>query len=244
MTETAPPASRDSTEPAWQLQPQGDRCLLVRFGDTLDADIGRRCLAAARMLREAGLPGATDIVASYAAVAVHYRPGGQDATLPALAGRIRAVLAQGIVAEEAGGREIEIPVCYGGAHGPDLPEVAAAAGLAPQDVVALHTQPGAMVFMLGFAPGHAYIGVHDERLGIGRRDTPRTAVPAGSVAVANRQTVIYPGVLPGGWNIIGATPLVLFDPQRQPAALLAPGDRVRFVPIDAQTFERLRACPP
>ncbi|WP_154393101.1 5-oxoprolinase subunit B family protein, partial [Bordetella pertussis] len=93
---------------------------------------------------------------------------------------------------------------------------------------------------LGFAPGHSYIGVHDARLDLPRRATPRTAVPAGSVAIANRQTVIYPARLPGGWNIIGATPLNLFDPGREPAALLQPGDRIRFVPIDAAEFDRLR----
>ncbi|WP_154586714.1 5-oxoprolinase subunit PxpB, partial [Bordetella pertussis] len=136
--------------------------------------------------------------------------------------------------------EMEIPVCYGGEHGPDLEEAARAAGLTPEALVALHGAPGSMVYMLGFAPGHSYIGVHDARLDLPRRATPRTAVPAGSVAIANRQTVIYPARLPGGWNIIGATPLNLFDPGREPAALLQPGDRIRFVPIDAAEFDRLR----
>jgi KipI family sensor histidine kinase inhibitor len=90
--------------------------------------------------------------------------------------------------------------------------------------------------MLGFAPGAPYIGVHDPKLAIGRRSTPRTDVPAGSVAIANLQTMIYPNTSPGGWHIIGATPLVLFDPDQEPATLLAPGDTVRFVPIDQQAF--------
>ena len=213
---------------------------MVRFGDALDERIGRRCLAAARLLREADLPGVTDIVPSFTALAVHYRPGPGGPGHAQLAGHIAQVFEHGIPVDELEGREIEIPVCYGGEHGPDLAEVAARAGITEDEVVALHTRPGSIVFMVGFAPGHPYIGVHDEKLAVPRRDTPRLLLPAGAVAIANRQTVIHPGGLPGGWNIIGATPLTLFDPAREPASLLAPGDRIRFTPIDAQTFERLR----
>ena len=122
--------------------------------------------------------------------------------------------------------------------------MARAAGVTEDEIIALHSQPRSMVFMLGFAPGHAYLGVHDEKLNIPRRPSPRTAVPAGAVAVANRQTVIYPNRLPGGWNIIGATPLTLFDPAREPASLLQPGDSVRFVPISPQEFDRIREARP
>jgi KipI family sensor histidine kinase inhibitor len=229
--------------PAWRIHPQGDRCLLLVFGETIDAGIGRACLGVARALREAALPGVTDVVPSFVAVAVHYAPGprGDGPRFAELVGRIEALLARGIPSAGADARDIDIPVCYGGEHGPDLPDVARAAGLSPDEVIALHTQPGSMVYTLGFAPGHPYIGVHDARLNLPRRASPRTAVPMGSVAIANRQTVIYPSRLPGGWNIIGATPLRLFDPAREPAALLQPGDRVRFVPIDAAAFARMRA---
>jgi KipI family sensor histidine kinase inhibitor len=225
------------------MHPQGDRCLLLVFGETIDAGIGRTCLGVARVLREAGLPGVTDVVPSFVAVAVHYAPGpdGAGPRFADLAGRIEALLAPGIPSADAGARDIDIPVCYGGEHGPDLEDVARAAALTPDEVIALHTQPGSMVYTLGFAPGHPYIGVHDARLNLPRRASPRTAVPMGSVAIANRQTVIYPSRLPGGWNVIGATPLRLFDPAREPASLLQPGDRVRFVPIDAATFARMRA---
>lgn len=194
------------------------------------------------MLRDARLPGVTDVVPSFCTVAIHYRPdaSADSPSHGALAERIGQLLAGGLPEGELGGREIDIPVCYGGEHGPDLAEVAAAAGLTPDDIIRLHSEPRSMVFMLGFAPGHAYLGVHDERLNIPRRPSPRTAVPIGSVAVANRQTVIYPNRLPGGWNIIGATPLAMFDPAREPAALLQPGDSVRFVPIAEDEFQRLR----
>ncbi|HEY0296340.1 MAG TPA: 5-oxoprolinase subunit PxpB [Bordetella sp.] len=236
---SAPNPFATHASPDWQIEAQGDRCLLVRFGDTLDARTGQACLAAARLLREAGLPGVTDIVPSFAAVAVHYRPGVDGPGHAQLAERVAALFAGGIPIDALAGRDIEIPVCYGGELGPDLPEVAARAGISEDEVVSLHMRPGSMVFMLGFAPGFPYIGVHDEKLAIPRRDTPRLSIPAGSVAIANRQSVIYPGGLPGGWSIIGATPLVMFDPARSPAALLAPGDRVRFTAIDRQAFERM-----
>nr|WP_315846350.1 5-oxoprolinase subunit PxpB [uncultured Achromobacter sp.] len=233
-------------ETPWRILPQGDRCLIISFGDRIDAAIGRTCLAAARKLRDARLPGVTDVVPSFVAVAVHYRPDGQGngPTCTSLTARIGALLGEGITADALDGRQIDVPVCYGGAHGPDLPDVARAAGVTEDEIIALHSQPRSMVFMLGFAPGHAYLGVHDEKLNIPRRPSPRTAVPAGAVAVANRQTVIYPNRLPGGWNIIGATPLTLFDPAREPASLLQPGDSVRFVPISPQEFDRIREARP
>ncbi len=218
----------------WQLEAQGDRCLLVRFGDALDERVGRFCLAAARRLREASLPGVTDIVPSFAAVAVHYRPGADGPGYPQLAEAVTQALAGDIRADDVAGREVEIPVCYGGEYGPDLPEVAAPPASREDDVVALHSRPGSIVFMLGFAPGTLYIGVHDEKLAIPRRDTPRLTLPAGAIGIANRQTVIYPGGLPGGWNIIGATPLVMFDPAREPAALLAPATASASTPIERQ----------
>jgi inhibitor of KinA len=232
--------SSASATPDWHIEAQGDRCLLIRFGEALDIRIGRACLAAARLLRDAGLPGVTDIVPSFSAVAVHYQPGTDGPGYAQLAERVAGLFAGGIATDETAGRDVEIPVCYGGDFGPDLPEVAARAGIGEDEVVALHTRPGNMVFMVGFAPGLPYIGVHDEKLAIPRRPTPRLDMPAGAVAIANRQTVIYPGRLPGGWSIIGATPLVLFDPKRSPAALLAPGDRVHFKAVDRETFDRMK----
>ncbi|MBV7484470.1 5-oxoprolinase subunit PxpB [Bordetella sp. BOR01] len=230
-----------SAVPAWRIQPQGDRCLLVYFGDGIDIGTGRLCLAAARLLRQAQLPGVLDVVPSFVAVAVHYRPvGSQGPRYPQLAAQVEQLLAAGVKADAQAGRRIEIPVCYGGEYGPDLDDVARHAGISPEAVVDLHTGADSLVFMLGFAPGAPYVGVHDLGLDIPRRASPRTAVPAGSVAVANRQSVLYPSQSPGGWNIIGATPAVLFDPARDAPTLLQPGDSVRFVPIDSAEYRRLR----
>ena len=225
------------------IEDQGDRTLIVRFGDQINPEIGRRCLAVAEALRQASLPGVIDIVPSYTAVAIQYRPTGQadSPSFASLSHSIRQLVERIPPNRVAASREVEIPVCYGGVHGPDLEEVARHCGLTPKEVIDIHTAPGGMVYMLGFAPGHPYIGLLDERLSVPRKDVPRTSVAPGSVATANRQTSIYPNVLPGGWSILGATPLKLFDVNRQPSpALLQPGDRVRFVSISETEFDRLR----
>lgn len=228
----------------WTVVPQGDRSLLLVFGDTVSTEIGRQCAMAAAALRAACIKGISDIVPTFNSVALHYEPRlfGAGATFNDLTAAIEKVLEQAL-GQDAGAttaRQIDIPVCYGDAYGPDLAHVADHCKLSEDAVVRLHSHSPAYVFMLGFAPGAPYIGMHDPKLAIGRRSTPRTDVPAGSVAIANLQTMIYPNMSPGGWHIIGATPLVLFDPLKSPATLLAPGDTVRFIPIGAQEFLALR----
>ncbi|NIG15393.1 hypothetical protein C1N60_14095 [Pantoea sp. SGAir0184] len=127
-------------------------------------------------------------------------------------------------------RQVEIPVVYGGAGGPDLVEVARAADLTSQQVVELHSSADYVVYFIGFQPGFPYLGGLDERLHTPRRAEPRLVVPGGSVGIGGSQTGIYPLAAPGGWQLIGHTPLSLFDPQQQPPTLLRPGDSVRFVP--------------
>lgn len=238
------PRVNDAVPQGWAVVPQGDRALLLVFGDGIAVEVGRRCAAAAAALRQAAIPGVTDVVPAFNSVAVHYqpRPSCSGAAFRQLADEIESVLACTLDARQApaAGRQIEIPVCYGGQFGPDLDEVAAHCKLDAADVIRLHSGQSAYVFMLGFAPGAPYIGVHDKRLAIGRRPTPRTAVPAGSVAIANLQTMIYPNVSPGGWHIIGATPSILFDPAKTPSTLLAPGDTVRFVPVSSDEYLALK----
>ncbi len=234
------PRSPQDAAPPWEIVPQGDRSVLLVLGGQISMETGHRCAAAAAALRAARIKGVSDIVPAFNSVALHYKPGlfSAGASFRRLAGEIENVLSQALAQglATAPARQIDIPVCYGGAYGPDLAQVAAHCRLSEAEVVRLHSQSPAYVFMLGFAPGAPYIGVHDPKLAIGRRSTPRTNVPAGSVAIANLQTMIYPNTSPGGWHIIGATPLVLFDPFKDPAALLAPGDTVSFVPIGPDEF--------
>jgi inhibitor of KinA len=224
----------------WMLRAQGERCLMIDLLAAFDERVGGACLRIASALRDAQLAGVTDIVPSFTSVALLFgrgpaAPAAHDAMLARLPGLVEAAMAGAPPVV----REVEIPVFYGGEHGPDLDGVAAAAGLAPQELVRRHGLPGATVIMLGFAPGQPYIGLHDPVFQVPRRKVPRTHVPAGSVGIANRQTAIYPNASPGGWHIIGRTPLELFDARRDPPTLLAPGDRIRFRPIDAAELERL-----
>lgn len=225
----------------FSLRPQGDRCLSIDFGDTISLATGELCLSAAATLARAKLRGVTDIVPSYTAVALFYTPGkdvgGTD--FGTLCTDVRASLSTDLAQAATSARQIEIPVCYGGKHGPDLSDVAKRIGISEEKVIEIHTRPGSMVFGLGFSPGHPYIGVHDPLFALPRRDVPRTAVPAGSVAIANQQSTIYPTLLPGGWHILGATPLKLFDLRRNQPSLLLPGDKVRFVSISEQEYNKL-----
>jgi KipI family sensor histidine kinase inhibitor len=186
-------------------------------------------------------------VPAFTSVAVHYRPSpaGANTGLHYLTREIEEALGtiSGATAGVESGKVVDIPVCYGGKHGPDLEHVAEHCRLQPEEVIRLHSGTPAYVFMLGFAPGAPYIGVHDKRLAIGRRATPRTLLPAGSVAIANLQTMIYPNASPGGWHVIGATPAILFDPGKEEPALLAPGDTVNFVRVSEEAFEALRGEP-
>jgi len=227
--------------PDWTIRPEGDHALIVELGATLTPETGARCLALAQRVRQERWPGVTDVVPALTTVTLHYQPDAK-VNYDALAARLETLLAAGLTANNTARRTVEIPVCYGGEHGPDLEDVARACGVTPEAVVALHTAPGARVYALGFAPGLPYIGVHDEKLNLPRRATPRTLVPQGSVAIANRQTTIYVTASPGGWHIIGTTPLQLFDHRQDPPTLLAPGDDLRFVPIDADEFDRIRAA--
>ena len=231
--------------PEPRLLPVGDQSLIVEFGDGIDLEVNRRAVAFARRVRESALPFVVDAVPSFTAVGIQYRIEALDRASNALPleqveRAIRALLAEPIDAGLASARVVEIPVCYGGEHGADLADVAAHRGLTPEEIARRHAATEAHVFMIGFAPGHPYIGLWDEAFDVPRRSTPRIRVPAGSVAIANRQTVIYPFELPGGWSLIGRTPLRLFDPRRERPCLLEPGDRVRFVAIDADRFTQLR----
>lgn len=214
------------------LAPLGDRALLVDFGPRIDAALNQRVHALAARIRDAGLAGITDLVPAYASLAVHYRPEAWDtgaAPFAVLAEALRPLLEEDPHEAAESVRTVEIPVRYGGADGPDLEEVACAAGLSPADYSVRHAAGEYRVYMLGFTPGFAYLGGLDPALAAPRLAAPRTRVPAGSVGIAGEQTGVYPCDSPGGWRLIGRTDLVLFDPACGEPCLLRPGDRVRFV---------------
>ena len=228
---------------AFAIEPLAEDALLLRFGDGIDATINARVHAAAHSLRAVNLPGIIDIAPAYATLLVRFDASGRggdalsEAITRALCRRFRG--SDELTAAVSGtpaAQSIEMPVCYDGEFGQDLEAVAGYARLSHGEVIARHTAAEYTVAMLGFAPGFPYLLGLDAALHVPRRADPRTRVPAGSVAIGGAQTGIYPRELPGGWNLIGRTPLALFDPDRDPSCLLAPGDRVRFRAIDADEF--------
>jgi KipI family sensor histidine kinase inhibitor len=209
----------------------GDAALLLTLGDEVSPDFNDLVHRVVAELR----PGAVDAaglgtpVPAYASVLLPFDPD----LVPEAAARatIRAALRRAIDGPmPAPGPLVEIPVRYGGRDGPDLAEVAERTGRSEADVVALHAGPEYRVYLVGFVPGFPYLGILPAELDLPRRTTPRVRVPAGSVAIAGRQTGVYPFATPGGWHLIGRTDTPVWDARRNPPALLAPGDRVRFVP--------------
>lgn len=196
-----------------------------------------RRLAAALLARAE--PQVRDVVAGLGGVALHFVPAIQESA-PALAAAIVArCIEEGLPDAEEVGREVEIPVCYEPEFALDLDDVAQKTGLGEEGVQGLHAGGEYQVLMIGFAPGHAYMGGLDARLSVPRRAVPRALVPAGSVAIANEQTVVYPYAIPGGWSVIGRTPLRVFDAKRAQPSLFDNGDRVRFRAIGKQEFIRI-----
>ncbi len=220
-----------------------DTALLLRVGDRIDAALNAQVHALATRLREALPAGIEDLVPGYASLAVFLdsRAVAEGLLHPRdVSGWLEWNLAQLDTAVAAPApRTVEIPVCYGGTHGPDLDPLAAELGLSAAEVIERHGAGDYRVALLGFAPGFPYLLGLDPALAAPRLATPRARVPAGSVGIGGAQTGIYPREGPGGWRLIGRTPLRLFDPRRDPPALIAPGDALRFVPIESARFAEL-----
>jgi KipI family sensor histidine kinase inhibitor len=227
--------------PGPRLRASGDSLVLVELEARLDPAVNQRAVALAGAIVDAAVPGVRDVVPAYACVGIHVDPLRFDAG--ALDRAVAAAWAAAPAAEVDDGRLVEIPVCYGGAYGPDLDEVAAFARTTPDDVVHRHSATTYRVYMLGFLPGFAYLGAVDATIAMPRRSRPRADVPAGSVGIAGRQTGVYPSNSPGGWRLIGRTPWRMFDSARPRPSLLAAGDRVRFVPLPAEHWERVGGGP-
>lgn len=216
---------------AWQIAPAGDAALLVRLGSCPGSAATRRALALVAALDAAHPPGLLDVIPAYASVLVRFDPLVTEPA--AMAAYLHATLAQSAVASPPRGRLIRIPVHYGGDDGPDLDEVARLLVMSAAEVIQRHTAASYRVAFLGFLAGYPYLAGLPRALAVPRLATPRTRIPAGSVAIAERQAGVYPVASPGGWRILGRTALPLFDPECDPPALLRPGDRVRFYPVAA-----------
>ncbi|MGQ0603765.1 MAG: 5-oxoprolinase subunit PxpB [Anaerolineales bacterium] len=211
------------------LVPSGDSALLVQLGAVIDPALNRRVHALAERLRGASEAciGLREIVPGYSTLLVHYDPA--ETQFAGVRDFVAAIARENAETVDDAARRVEIPVQY---DGPDLEFVAEHNHLSIDEVIAIHTASAYRVYMMGFTPGFAYLGEVDARIATPRLETPRVRVSAGSVGIAARQTGIYPIESPGGWRILGHTPLKMFDLNRESPFLLAPGDGVKFVRVD------------
>jgi inhibitor of KinA len=238
------------------VTPLGDSAVTVELGTGVDRETHRLVTLFAAYLEDHPLTGMIEYVPAYASVTIHYDPlqvynsvltQGEEGTEPDLLSlspyeimelRIQQVFDLMQVRQEPAPKLVEIPVCYGGEFGPDLEEVAAHNQLTVEEVIRIHCSRDYQVYMLGFAPGFPYLGGMDKRIAAPRKLTPRLSIPKGSVGIAGEQTGIYPLETPGGWQLIGRTPVSLFIPNQHPPTLLQAGNLVRFYPISRETYDR------
>lgn len=216
-----------------QLLPHGDRAVDIVFENRISPEVNRRVIALDAAIRSGAPVGIIGCIPAYRTLTVEYDP--MRITYGQVCLFLRSIWACADRSQQ--GRLVRIPVLYGGAYGPDLAVVAAHAGLSETETVQRHAEPEYHVYFIGFLPGFPYLGGLDPKLACPRKATPRLRVEGGSVGIAGLQTGVYPEASPGGWNIIGRTPLKLFDPDT--LSLLSAGDRVRFVPIGAEEYRSI-----
>lgn len=217
------------------MAPLGDSAVIVRFGQEISLPIHHRIQAFTYRLQHNPFAGMIEFVPAFTTVTVYYDP--MEATYLKVCSHLQASLAGSADEAGAGHRTVEIPVCYGGDFGPDLEFVARHNGITDEEVIRIHSGAAYLVYMIGFAPGFAYMGGMSGKIAAPRKPTPRLSIPPGSVGIAGGQTGIYPISTPGGWQLIGRTPLQLFRPEDNPPSLLQAGDSIRFRPISLQEYE-------
>lgn len=209
----------------------GDNALVVELGDEISTDINRRVRDLSLAIENANLPGVFDYLPTYRSVLVYYDPTATS--LDDLESAIEKLGGGSVTKKLDKPKVIHLPTLYGGEYGEDIDFVAENAGLSVEEVISIHSGTNYLVYMMGFSPGFAYLGGLSEKLVTPRLPSPRIEIPAGSVGIAETQTGVYPISSPGGWRLIGRTPVRLFDPMREPPVLVSAGDYVRFTPIDS-----------
>lgn len=228
--------------PSYHIYPLGDAAITIEFGNRIDAGINREVIARFSEWRQQPFPGMIEAIPAYSSLCIHYDIAGVKQRAGALTAfewmkkQVEKRLEQPVVVQAMNDRLVRIPVCYEREFGIDLVRLAGAKNLSIDEVIAMHTASTYKVFMLGFLPGFAYMGEVNEKIAAPRKPQP-VPIAAGSVGIAGKQTGIYPLASPGGWQIIGRTPFVLFDKDKEEPALLRAGDQVQFYSISKEEFE-------
>ena len=222
----------------YPVLPCGDTEVTVQVGTVISEAVNREVVSVLQAISNANIAGVLELVPSYTSVCIHY----DSLRLPYenLLEQLQALTIDPHCAQNSSREIVKIPVCYGGEYGPDLSFVAEHAGLTETEVIRLHSEGRYLVYMLGFLPGFAYMGGMDERIACPRLTSPRTKIPAGSVGIAGSQTGVYPLASPGGWQLIGRTPVKMFQMNGETAQFaLSAGDWVQFVPITEEEYRNM-----
>ncbi len=217
----------------------GDSSLLIEFGNEISPEINRRIAAVVELMREQHIEGVVDVIPAFCSLLVNYDPrvAGYEKMKKRLESLVRVDIKVGQVKRKI----FEIPVLYGGEYGPDLASIAEHAGISQDEVIAIHSSRDYLIYMLGFLPGFCYLGGLDERIHTPRLSNPRLRIRAGSVGIGGSQTGIYPLDSPGGWQLMGMTPVKTYDPEREIPILVEAGNYIRFVPIDEEQYKQIQA---
>ncbi|MEI4526894.1 5-oxoprolinase subunit PxpB [Priestia megaterium] len=235
------------------ISPLGDSALVITFGDSIQYDIHKQIKTCKDSIELNPFPGFVECVPAFTNLTIFYNPLEVVAAVEkkqkkefvspfeVVSSIIQSKLENEQTEKELNHRTVSIPVCYGGEYGPDLEYVARLHNLTPEEVISIHSEGEYLAYMIGFAPGFPFLGGLSEKIATPRRPSPRTSIPAGSVGIAGMQTGVYPISTPGGWQLIGQTPIKLFLPEQNPPSLLQAGDIVKFEPISKEEYQEILA---
>lgn len=216
----------------------GDSSILIEFEKEIRPDINQKISATVQLLKAQHTPGVIDIIPAFCSLLINYDP--RVISYGEMKKRLEEILKIEVKAGERRKKVYEIPVCYGGKYGPDIQTIADNAGLSIEEVIEIHSSCDYLIYMLGFLPGFCYLGGLDERIHTPRLANPRLKISAGSVGIGGSQTGIYPLDSPGGWQLMGMTPVKTYDPEREVPILVEAGDYIRFIPIDEEEYLRIK----